>query len=232
MTDAERPRRPDGGDPHVKTELGAYVLGGLEPAERRAVDAHVEHCTSCRDELGRLSALPPLLDRLSVEEATADYGTIREDLAETVLRSDAVERRRLRRQVRIWRGVSAAAAVLALVAGALLWEPWSQPPDRVTVQVVPVTETAEGVDGTIAAYAWEWGTTVELRVSDLPAATSYEIWAVSADGRRERAGTWGPTAHRGALVRGASAIQRHELARVEVTDGGGARLFAADFPGG
>ncbi|MDX1658229.1 MAG: zf-HC2 domain-containing protein [Nitriliruptorales bacterium] len=216
-------------DRHVKTELGAYVLGGLEPAERRAVDAHIEHCASCRDELSRLSALPPLLDRLTVEEATADYTEVRQGLAATVAEASELERRRLHRQLRVWRTVAAVAAAIALIVGLVAWQPWEDPPDRLVVQVVPVTELAGGVDGTVAAYAWEWGTTVELRVSDLPPAASYEIWAVSEDGRRERAGTWGPTEHRGALVRGASAIQRHDLARVEITDEGGAALFAAEF---
>ena len=54
---------------HVRHELGAYLLGALEPGERRAVEVHVDTCPGCRDELAQLSGLPSLLDRISVEEA-------------------------------------------------------------------------------------------------------------------------------------------------------------------
>lgn len=216
-------------DPHVRTELGAYALGALEPADRRAVERHLDDCQTCRNELTKLSVLPSLLDRLSVEEATADYDEVRRDLDALLRRSTAAESRRLRRQLAVWRTSAAVAAAAAVLAGVLAWAPWDTGPDRVVVAVVPLAQDASGIDGTVAAYAWEWGTTVEVRVEDLPAAASYALWAVSHDGERERAGTWGPTAHRGAFVRGASAIQRDRLARVEVTDADGAPLFAAIF---
>ncbi len=69
-------------------------------------------------------------------------------------------------------------------------------------------------------------------MQDLPPAEAYLVWAVAEDGRRERAGTWGPTAHRGARVRAASAILRPQLATVEVTAPDGTVLFDADFPTG
>jgi anti-sigma factor RsiW len=49
--------------------LGAYVLGALEREERAALEAHLETCDVCRDELDRLAPLPGLLSRLTVEEA-------------------------------------------------------------------------------------------------------------------------------------------------------------------
>lgn len=99
------------------------------------------------------------------------------------------------------------------------------------VEVVPIAQAAQTVEGTVAAYAWEWGTTVEIRVEGLLPADGYAVWAISDAGGRERAGTWGPTSHRGALVRGASAIQRDQLVEVEITDRDGAPLFAAGFDG-
>lgn len=215
--------------PHVRTELGAYVLGALEPAERRAVEQHLNGCDRCRDELVEISVLPSLLDRLSPEEATSGYDRVRRHLAGSARRSGAEVDRRVRRQLVVWRAATAVAGAAALVLGLLVWEPWDAPPDRLMVRIVPVSESAAAVEGTVAAYAWEWGTTVEIRVEDLPPASSYLVWAVSEDGERQRAGTWGPTEHRAALVRGASAIQRDDLVRVEVTDADGAPLFAASF---
>lgn len=215
-------------DGHVRHELGAYVLGALEPAERRLVEDHVTSCTVCRDELAHLSAVPPLLDRISADEATADLPGIRARLARVADRAAADAHHHLRVQVRRWRTLAVAATVAALVAVGAAWQPWVPPPDRLVVQVVPVASDAF-VEGTVAAYAWEWGTTIELRVTDLPRETAYLVWAVAEDGRRERAGTWGPTADGGAMVRAASAILRPDLATVEVTTPDGTVLFAAEF---
>lgn len=217
------------GDDHVQHELGAYVLGGLEPDDRRAVEGHVATCQSCRDELAHLSAVPPLLDRITPEEATTDLAGVRARLTAIATGTAVASHARLRGQVRRWRALAAAAALVAVVAAALAWEPWAEPPDRIVVAVVPVADGATSVEGTVAAYAWEWGTTIELEVSDLPPASAYLVWAVGEDGRRERAGTWGPTSDGGATVRAASAILRPDLASVEVTAPDGTPLFAAQF---
>jgi anti-sigma-K factor RskA len=218
-----------GSDPHVRTDLGAYVLGALEPVERHRVERHLADCASCRDELSRLSALPALLDRLSPEEAMAGYEELPRLLPTTVERASLDLQERLRRQVRLWRASASVAAAAAVMIGLLAWAPWRPPPDRIVVEVVPLAQEAQSVEGTVAAYAWEWGTTVEIQVQGLPPADGFAVWAISDSGDRERAGTWGPTRHRGALVRGASAIQRDQLVQVEITDRDGAPLFAASF---
>ncbi len=219
-------------DDHVHTELGAYVLGALEPHERRDVEDHVAHCATCRDELASLSALPPLLDRLTVEEATTDIGSVSAELAARGRRAAADEHVRLRRHLRRWRVAAIAAAIAAVVSVAMAWQPWQEPPDRLVARLVPVSDDAAAVEGTIAAYAWEWGSTIEIRVEDLPPRTAYLVWAVAEDGRRERAGTWGPTEDGEATVRAASAILRPTLASVQVTDPEGAPLFEAAFATG
>ena len=58
--------RGDGGDAgmscdHIREELGGYVLGALEPAERDAVAAHLATCPACAAEHARLAELPALL---------------------------------------------------------------------------------------------------------------------------------------------------------------------------
>lgn len=217
-------------DRHVRHELGAYVLGALESAERRIVEDHVSSCASCRDELAHLSAVRPLLDRITAEEATADLSGVRARLTSATERVAEDAYRRAHRAARRWRAAAVAASVVAVVAVGAVWQPWDPPPDRLEVRVVPADGIGADVEGTVAAYAWEWGTTIELRVADLPPRTAYLVWAVAEDGRRERAGTWGPTSDRGAHVRAASAILRPDLATVEVTAPDGTVLFAADFP--
>jgi hypothetical protein len=55
----------------LRTSLGAYVLGCLEPTERRLVDDHVRDCDACAGELRELTPLPRLLAVLSAEDAAA-----------------------------------------------------------------------------------------------------------------------------------------------------------------
>ena len=38
----------------VRMLLGAYVLGGLDAADRRTVEDHLPNCVTCRDEVAEL----------------------------------------------------------------------------------------------------------------------------------------------------------------------------------
>jgi predicted anti-sigma-YlaC factor YlaD len=53
----------------IRLELGVYVLGAIETADRRAVDAHLACCAGCRGQLAELAGLPELLSRVSADEA-------------------------------------------------------------------------------------------------------------------------------------------------------------------
>jgi anti-sigma factor RsiW len=198
--------------------LAAYVVGSLDPAERRAVELHLRGCRDCGDELARLTPLPGLLGRVSEHEARSDLLVPGGDLLDGVIQQLAEHERALRRQVRRWRMVAIAACLAAAVVAVVAVEPWSSGPDRVVVEAEPAASAAATTTGEVAAIAWEWGTTVELAAADLPRRDGYVLWAVAEDGRRERAGSWGRTASGDAKVRGASSIARSELARVEVTD--------------
>ena len=207
--------RPAGRPEHreLREALGAYVLGALDHDERIAVEQHLDECGSCRAEVARLSALPSLLDRLSPEEAVADSLRPSDGLRADVLARVEEERRRGRRVLRGWQ---LAAAGLAAAVALVAWAPWDTPPqfDAVVAPVQPVVAT---VEGQAELMAWEWGTTVRLEVAGLPQRDAYVLWAVASDGRRQQAGTWGPTGDNSARVIGASAILRDSLARVEVT---------------
>lgn len=195
--------------------LGAYVLGALEPDERHGVEGHLDTCAACRDEVARLFALPHLLDHLDEDEASSATLVPPPNLGARMHATGVLEGRRLQRQVWAWRTATGVAAAAAL-AVVLLWAPWSDTSptfDRWVLE--PATAVGE-IDGTAAALAWEWGTTVELDLEALPPADRYVVWAIGEDGRREQAGTWGRTETGRAMVRGASAIQRTDLRQIEV----------------
>jgi hypothetical protein len=44
--------------------VGALLLGGLAPAERREFLTHLPECSTCRAEIVELAPLPSLLGRL------------------------------------------------------------------------------------------------------------------------------------------------------------------------
>lgn len=214
--------------------LGAYVLGALDPAERHEVEAHLADCATCRDELSRLSALPQLLGRLTPEEAAEDTLVPPDGSAPRLLLAAASEAVRLDREVRRWRRVAAVTTAAAVLFGALVAvDPFGgggsdlDPP--LIAQMQPVAQDAAATDGSASAYAWEWGTTIELDVARLPERDRYVVLAVADDGRREQTGTWGPTAAGSARLRSASSIPREDLQRIEVTDTDGTVLFAFDF---
>jgi anti-sigma-K factor RskA len=213
----------------LREALGAYVLGALDPAERRHLEQHLKECRDCTDELTRLSPLPGLLGRVSEREVSAGLLVPSDDLLDGVIGQLAKEERSLRTQVRRWRVAAIAAAVAALVTAVFAVAPWQSEPDRVIAVVDPIAADATAVTGQAGAIAWEWGTTLELQVEHLPRRSGYVLWAVADDGRRERAGTWGVTASGRAYVRGASSIARSELQRVDVTDREGRMIMSFDF---
>lgn len=210
--------------------LAAYVVGALDTPERRDLERHLAACAECTFELARLSPLPGLLGRVSEQEVAAGVLVPPPDLLDGVIGRLADEERRLRTQLRRWRGVAVAACVAALVAAVVAVSPWQRQPDRVIVAADPSPVASTAATGQVAAIAWEWGTTVELQAADLPRRDGYVLWAVGEDGRREQAGTWGVTASGNAQVRGASAIPRSRLARVEVTDREGRVIMTFRFP--
>jgi anti-sigma factor RsiW len=59
----------DGQCTQARQELGVYLLGAIEPAQRALVERHLAACPRCRAELAGLAGLPSLLRRVPVGEA-------------------------------------------------------------------------------------------------------------------------------------------------------------------
>jgi predicted anti-sigma-YlaC factor YlaD len=59
---------------HVQLLLGAYVLGGLSPADEADVQAHLAQCAQCQAEYEELACVPSWLDLLKSEDADAGPG--------------------------------------------------------------------------------------------------------------------------------------------------------------
>ena len=51
----------------ARRELGVYLLGAIEPAQRALVERHLAGCQACRAELSELAGLPSLLRRVPAD---------------------------------------------------------------------------------------------------------------------------------------------------------------------
>ncbi len=78
---------------HVREELGAYVLGALEPAERAAVAAHLARCPDCAAEHARLAGLPALLERAEGLEIPAAPPAVEERVLDRIAQERGAARR-------------------------------------------------------------------------------------------------------------------------------------------
>ena len=106
---------------HVRPDIGAYVLGALEPAEEASVREHLASCSACAAEHARLAGLPSLL---ALAAPMAEAGPPAPALEERVLDAIAGERpHRTPRRRRLLRPrvlVPAVAALAAVVVAVVI----------------------------------------------------------------------------------------------------------------
>jgi hypothetical protein len=119
-----RGRRRDG-DPAVHTLIGAYALDALDPAERAAVERHLDRCPDCAAEVADLRAATVRLADTAAQQPPPELRA-RVLAAATRTPQDAPpdRDRGAGGEPATWRGarwprrIAAAAAVAVLVAGA------------------------------------------------------------------------------------------------------------------
>ena len=212
----------------LQRALGSYVLGALDPAERHAVDEHLASCESCREQLASYAVVPGLLSRLSLPEAMGGTLLAPPSLLPAVL--SAVERaRQVRdRQVLRWRIASAALAVAASAAAALvLTTQATRNVPAVDAGDVRALAAATGspAHGDVAFQRRLWGTEIHLHLKDLPAADAYVLYAVDSAGTRSVVARWGRTPSGAAEVPGAAAVPPEAIANVVIATTGGTELL-------
>jgi len=236
-----------GGQEHeaARLSLGAYVLGGLGPAQRGEVERHTASCPSCQAELAGLAVLPALLRRIDPLAQTSTPGTppgsgpggvgaaepgLDDPVLSRLLDQVRAERARRREQTRRSRvvaavtGVAAVAALAVTVGSAVVSQP---PPASPATDIAMTPSDAGPSSGRAGLEARAWGTAVSLELQRLPAETSFVVWAIADDGRREPAATWGSTPTGAARLSGATAIPRAQLAGLEVVTTTGESVLTA-----
>ncbi|NYD77465.1 anti-sigma factor family protein [Arthrobacter cupressi] len=216
--------------------LGAYLLGGLEPAEALAFEEHLAGCAACRRELAELESLPALLDAVPVPDAVAlaaSAGPRTADNADTdaaapVLLELAARRRKARR----WRAALAAGLAVACLAGGLLAGPavggLLNPPPKPDASYSLQAEN--GMQLTVGLVRKTWGTELELEGRSMPLEGTLYLWVKDRDGGEELACGWTATPTGRIKVTGATPVQLAGISGVELRDEARKTVAAVSVP--
>ena len=215
----------------IRPQLGAYVLGGLEPEEAAEVREHLERCPDCAREHAELAMLPAKLDLIEapeealqrpapeIEEAILDRHA-RERRARRVAAEASQPRRRppFGRRGRLAAVLAGAAATAALVA-VLLASGGSNPvnPPTAGAAVLNAGPGAPRAHGLAWLRSVPAGTSVRLRALGLPGGEAFEMWCIRYDGRWVSAGTFRVARDGHADVRLTAAVRRGEYGQILVT---------------
>jgi len=211
--------------------LGAYLLGGLEPADVAAFEQHLESCAECRQELDELASLPALLDAVPVGDAVALTGagasgpeqastagiavpvSVPVPVPKRLLDELAGRRRKVRRR---WSAAVAAAAAACLAAGVLagpLLSPPAKPDASYSVH------TGDGLEFTVGLVKKTWGTELAVDGRSLPVDGMFSLWVKDRDGGEDRACAWTATPSGRVRITSATPVQLASIASVEMRNG-------------
>ena len=161
-----------------RDDIGAYVLGALEPAEMEAMRRHLETCSRCAAEERALAGLPDLLDRVQADEEPAPLSPRLEDeVLDRYVRERAEEAARPAGRRRFALPAIAAAAVALVLALAVFLSPADDGSAYARTEM-----RGHGAWATASVAEVDSGTRVRIEADDL-APGAYELWCVRTDGR-------------------------------------------------
>ena len=214
--------------------LGAYVLGGLDDADRARFEDHLQRCAVCRDDLAELETLPGLLGAVPVPDAvalavpaprvprTADPSAV---VPQPVLDELAARRRTARRRLTALVGAVAAACLALGFAAAPLLAPANRPDASYSV----VADT--GIQVTVGMVKKTWGTELAVDGKSLPNTGKLSLWVKDRAGTEDRACAWMATPSGKARVTSATPLQYSSIASVEVRNDQQKTIAVITVPG-
>ncbi|TDO52751.1 putative zinc finger protein [Kribbella sp. VKM Ac-2527] len=196
---------------HDHSQLGAYVLGGLEPDEIRTVEEHLAGCAECRTEVSELEEMKEFLGEVP-PEAFLDgpppdgdlllQRTLREVRAEAAVAVEpppsveAPARHAAAPKRSRWLAVAAAVVIVAgaLAGGVAIGrqsvdQVVAEPPVAGSKQVT----TTDPTTGTTMATTvepragWSW---IDVNLTGLKAGAECEMLITDTSGKTWVAGSW------------------------------------------
>jgi hypothetical protein len=204
--------------------LGAYALERLDGDERAGLEAHLDGCARCREELASLQPVARMLphadpDRFgSVPQPPAELG---QRIAATIEGERQRTRRRQRRRFGGFAlGGAAAAIATAVLAIFVFGGGGPDPQQQVRFADLP---TGISIDATLEPHAY--GTEIHMYVHGVPSGTLCRVWLRGPRGESYPAGTfryrWGEDSD--AVLSSALDISRTKALVVDT----GKRTFVA-----
>ncbi|MFF2543944.1 anti-sigma factor family protein [Kitasatospora sp. NPDC058063] len=193
--DPDPDRTPAGGPEHA--DVGAYVLGLLEPAEQTAFELHLADCPQCAEQVAELGPVEPMLAEYAATARAA--GT---DPAGPAPQPDPRLLDRLvaevgstRRRGRIRRLVLALAATAMVAAGpavtaAVLTAEHAPPAVVAMAEQFSATDPSTGAHATVGLDGAAWGTRVSLQLSGVQGPLTCRLVAVSRTGEQQTVTSW------------------------------------------
>ena len=221
-------------DAHPQTQLGAFVLGALDPGEAAHVREHVAACEKCQEECDRLSGAARLLTSVPPQAWAQDEAKPSELGLAAMLARMRAERKKTHRRTAATSMALGAAAASAVVAGA--WgltaqntaPPAAGPVVRTTVApsfTLAGSGPARGVHGHVDVVPVAWGTRLDVELDGVQRGLRCRLVVLDRSGRRWNAGSW-TVAYQGSFYwSGAVAIPQDRIAAVEVVTTDGVRLL-------
>jgi hypothetical protein len=171
-----------------RESLGAYALGQLSEGERLGVEAHLEGCPACRDEVDQLVALAEPM--ALADPARFDVAApLPSGLAGRVLGAIGRERR-LRRRRRTGFGLAFGGTAVAVAAILLLFvlgggESTVSPEQHVAFGSLP-----KGVQVSAKLIPNAFGTEIHMYVKGVSSGTLCRVYLESRDGSELPAGSF------------------------------------------
>lgn len=196
--------------------LGAYVLGGLDPAEVREFEVHLVDCTQCRQEL---TSFAPVAARLNAVDMHAARALLAEPCSVPVNDPSAELLTRLRarrRNRRIALGAIAAAGVAASIASGVFLAPLLRPAPAPDAHYAVVSDAGLRVDLGLNAKAW--GTELQFNGTDLPTNGTLSLWVVDLTGQADMASTWRATKTGKTRLSGAVPTELASISVIQLRD--------------
>jgi len=187
-------------------EIGAYLVGALDPAGSAAVRKHLRACQGCRTEYEDLLPVRDWLTDLRLPDGSA----VRRRLGGPVLRAaEPLQTRTGRRWLAAF--VAAAAATLITILAAIGGGP--------ATSAFRAADHQTGVHARARLHPTPTGTRIDLTVAGLPGDEHCRLVAVSRDGR-DIAATWSAKYDGSARIVGTSAIPENQLTALRVESAG------------
>lgn len=213
---------------------GAYVLGALEPADRRAFETHLAECPRCQESVAELTGLPVVLDQ--VELAALEVPPPPATLLPRLL--NEVRRQRSRRS---WRtgavGFVAACMLAVLAGGGVLWYHASHQPKVLVMQAVG--SNPAGVHATVKFIGSGQQPRIQLDCgyhdaspAHYPAGTApptYKMLVYNRLGMQRDLGSWTPQPGEDVEIIRDSPWSRQALTKIEIATGSGVVLLSIDL---